>query len=67
MSASLTKRQQLAVGIALLDVREAVDKTVPSDALHSAAVRTNTSEGGRRALSPASDPNGSPLAPRLAE
>jgi hypothetical protein len=32
------------------------DKAVPSGALHSADIRTNTSEGRRRALSPASDP-----------
>ena len=38
-------------------------KAVPSGALHSAAVRTNTSEGRRRTLSPANDPKGSPLAP----
>jgi hypothetical protein len=34
-------------------------KAVPSGVLHSAAVRTNTSEGQRRALSPASDPKSS--------
>jgi hypothetical protein len=42
-------------------------KAVRLGALHYGAVRTNTSEGQRTALSPASDPKGSPLAPRHAE